>query len=114
MVKHTLGSYCQYGDLPCRPSYCVLFLLDNAPILYSLWAAAEAAGIALGFLYASGLDDYDRTGLLVFSSSRALGVLAVLSLGFVKNTTYQWTILCVLFLQITAMVFVFVTSLAGT
>ena len=89
-------------------------MLDNAPILYSLWAAAEAAGIALGFLYASGLDDYDRTGLLVFSSSRALGVLAVPSLGFVKNTAYQWTILCVLGLQIAAMVFLFVTSLTGT
>ena len=88
--------------------------LRNAPILYSLWAAAEAARIALGFLYASGLDAYDRTGPPVFSSSRALGVLAVPSLGFVKNTAYQWTILCVLGLQIAAMVFLFVTSLTGT
>ena len=85
----------------------------NAPIYYGLWAAAEAIGIFLGFLYAAGLDDYDGQRLLVFSLARGVGAALTLSLGIVKNTSYHWIVLGLLSLQLLVLIVAFITNLTA-
>ena len=85
----------------------------NAPILYSLWAGADVLGILLGLHYASGLEDLDKSGLIVFSVLRAVGSILTLSLGFVRVITFQWIVLGLLFFELAALVVSFMTDLAG-
>ena len=86
----------------------------NAPVLYGLWSGAELIGILLGLHYASGLEDLDQSGLVIFSVVRLAGAALTLSLGFVRKITFQWLTLGLLSCQIAAVVLAFITDLSGS